>query len=693
MQSDKSNSGTLWEQLGELEEDDRNVPGPSAAYGTARAPETPSGQMSSTHSPERIGTSHSTPTSRTSGAIAMALNCAKDAYSITPMAAPRVNTETGYESILQNDAEDVIGEETGMLEKNNAVWEKFGGNLDVFYRDCYEFYKEKGAVTFLCSKVTNLFTLFFTIAVTAFAFLWVDWTSLKTNCDNKENCNNRSFVVEDPFANVDDLGGFVVVSMFVVFSLYFSYCLFIFLVYDLWKIRRMKHFFRDNLKISPSELQSMSWDSVVERMQALHLSGHKVEVHETPPTAHDIAMRIMRYDNIFIALVNQGLFDLELNCCCVSHKVYLGTMLEWSLDWFLIKRVFDENFHVKEDWRNKSVWVRWTIQAVAFINIPLIPFIALFQLVYFVLNVAHEFHQRSSQSPLATCKWTPLARWRFREYNELQHVFDKRIARSIKPGMLYRQQYHNPCLVVLARCISFVAGGIIGVIMIAIYLAGDDVLTIHVWEVFETELSVLQLLTICGIVLGSARSYIPAPTTSTIEGDAVEDPNKLLADVKKHTHNMDLNWTNRGHTPEVYATFCSMFKSPIDCFVDDLLSTLLTPYILWFRIAPQSSVIVDAVCKLTVRDPRLGDICGPSTFRPRGDLNKSQVFHVAPSTMEEGGQTVEAPGRIMESWAALPGNTALADLAASWEDPGDKMQQSFVNFLQQHGRSAKEGGT
>ena len=71
MQSDKSNSGTLWEQLGELEEDDRNVPGPSAAYGTARAPETPSGQMSSTHSPERIGTSHSTPTSRTSGAIAV----------------------------------------------------------------------------------------------------------------------------------------------------------------------------------------------------------------------------------------------------------------------------------------------------------------------------------------------------------------------------------------------------------------------------------------------------------------------------------------------------------------------------------------------------------------------------------------------------------------------------------------------
>jgi hypothetical protein len=61
--------------------------------------------------------------------------------------------------------------------------------------------------------------------------------------------------------------------------------------------------------------------------------------------------------------------------------------------------------------------------------------------------------------------------------------------------------------------------------------------------------------------------------------------------------------------------------------------------------------------------------------------------------MEEGGQTVEAPGRIMESWAALPGNTALADLAASWEVPGDKIQQSFVNFLQQHGRSAKEGGT
>merc|ERR1719502_1543107 len=222
--------------------------------------------------------------------------------------------------------------------------------------------------------------------------------------------------------------------------------------------------------------------------------------------------------------------------------------------------------------------------------------------------------------------------------------------------------------------------------MIAIYLAGDSVLTIHAVELLDNEVSVLQLLTICGVVLGSAQSYIPNPATSTTDGNTIDDPNKILDEIGRYTHNIPLSWKHRGHTPEVYRAVCSMFKSPISCFLDDLVSIVLTPYVLWFQIAPRSELIVTIICNLMQRNERLGDVCGPSTFGSKGQYIKSEVFRTAPSVLEEGGRRIEGPGRIMESWSALPGNATLTELSQSWNDPGDKMKMSYENFREQHGR-------
>ena len=123
-----------------------------------------------------------------------------------------------------------------------------------------------------------------------------DWGNLKRSANPRKVV--KRFVVlylQNPLENSSqNLWSVVVVLYLTVFSLYWVWNLFLFLFYDIWKIRRISRFFRDHLQISSSELQIMSWDKVVGKMRDLHDRGQRVQLTEEPPSAHDIAMRIMR---------------------------------------------------------------------------------------------------------------------------------------------------------------------------------------------------------------------------------------------------------------------------------------------------------------------------------------------------------------------------------------------------------------
>jgi autophagy-related protein 9 len=545
---------------------------------------------------------------------------------------------------------------------------------DVHYRECYEFYQEKGATTFICFRITSLLIDFFTMAVIAFTCLWVDWASLKTTCNNKETCNERSFLIENPLAKLDGWSAIISCSYFVAFAAYFAYNVLKFLVHDVWRIRRTRDFFSKQLRITPIELQGMSWEQVVEKMQTL-------EDPKNPPTPLNIDMRIMREDNIFIALVNKGSFDMRLDCIC--YDVYLGDILEFSLRYFVVSDVFTESslcsmcrcsktpMQMRQAWLDGSAakTLSKNLRRWALLLTFTLPFIALFKIGYFVLTVAHEFHHKSTQNSLVACKWTPLAQWHFRLYNELPHKFYKRMSRSNKPGMQHLQQCRNSTLIVFFQCVAFVAGGIIGMIMIALYLVGDSILTINVMDLFGNELSILQLLTICGVLVSSARSYIPPPAGEMTASDADDKPYMVLNDIGKHTRFMPPKWQKWENTGGdlkklkiISDAVCDHFKTPVWCFLNDFLSAMLTPVVLWFLIAPKAEDIVKTVRDQIARTDHFGDMCGQATGLPK-------------AAMMEIGRA--QGGGLAESWAVLPENESMADVAQSWNDPGYKLEMSF----------------
>ena len=67
------------------------------------------------------------------------------------------------------------------------------------------------------------------------------------------------------------------------------------------------------------------------------------------------------------------------------------------------------------------------------------------------------------------------AKWLFREFNELPHFFEERLNLSYESADKYDKQFATPLLSIVARCVSYVTGGVVAVLAI-LALIDDNIL-------------------------------------------------------------------------------------------------------------------------------------------------------------------------------------------------------------------------
>lgn len=116
--------------------------------------------------------------------------------------------------------------------------------------------------------------------------------------------------------------------------------------------------------------------------------------------------------------------------------LFLSRHLEWNMQFCIMNHVFNDRFGLKQQFVSEGGRaLRRRFIVVGALNLLLSPFLLIFVIVHFLLRNAEEFH--SKRNYLGPRDWSPLARWRFREYNELAHRFDARINRSYKPADRY----------------------------------------------------------------------------------------------------------------------------------------------------------------------------------------------------------------------------------------------------------------
>jgi autophagy-related protein 9 len=119
--------------------------------------------------------------------------------------------------------------------------------------------------------------------------------------------------------------------------------------------------------------------------------------------------------------------------------------------------------------------------------------------------------------------------------------------------------------------------------------------------------TVLFYLGVFGSILAVARGMVP-------DEHRVFDPELLMTEVISYTHYMPDPWKDVLHSKKVHQEFGEIFVMKIVIYAHELISVILTPFVLWFSLPLCAPAIVDFFREFTVHVDGLGYVCSFAVF-------------------------------------------------------------------------------
>ncbi|KAL1709709.1 putative transmembrane protein [Schizophyllum commune] len=491
-------------------------------------------------------------------------------------------------------------------------------NLDGFLQDVYNYYEGKGIYCIALSRGLNLLTVGFVIAFSTFLIGCVDYSRIKP-----EKSTRLSDVVVRQC--VSKFSGFTLL-FFMLFTAFYVWQIVMF-VLGVRRLVDMYHFYTHLLKIPDSDIQTIPWSEVVRRIGAIReenpltaiSSKNSRNTNDTTTAkldAHDVANRILRQENYLIALFNKELLDLRVPLPSLLKRFVpeeqgkgkmLTKALEWNLRFCLMEYLFDRHGRVRKVFlksRNRAPLIEGLRRRFIFmgiLNAVFAPFIVSFILMYSFFRYFEEYHK--DPSTIGGRQYTLYAQWKFREFNELPHFFKRRLHESYPVATSYIGQFPNEKMKLIMRFVAFVAGSFTAVLVLA--SIADPDLVVH-FEITPHG-TVLFWISVFGGILATARGMIP-------DDHDVFDPEQLMMEVITHTHYMPDEWKGELHSKKTHAQFGELFQMKILIFVQEILSVLLTPFVLWYSLPPCAPAIIDFFREFSVHVEGRGYVCSFAEF-------------------------------------------------------------------------------
>jgi autophagy-related protein 9 len=130
---------------------------------------------------------------------------------------------------------------------------------------------------------------------------------------------------------------------------------------------------------------------------------------------------------------------------------------------------------------------------------------------------------------------------------------------------------------------------------------------------------------------------------------------------------MPASWRGRLHSNEVRKEFTVLYQMKLVIFLEELLSIIFTPFVLWFSLPKCSDRVVDFFREFTVHVDGLGYVCSSAVFdfKKAGNDDKN---------------------------TATTGNSRQGPRDESHARKDDKMLASYFGFLDNYTNNPRSGG-
>jgi autophagy-related protein 9 len=538
--------------------------------------------------------------------------------------------------------------------KERALWRWANvQNLDNFLHDVYQYYLGKGIYSMLLSSALNLLTSAFVISFSVFLTSCIDFGKVSGSKELSEilipKCTQR---MSGPF------------------NLLIWICSFIWIWQIIQTIRtipRLKHmhdFYHYLLEIPDSDIQTIQWQEIVKRLMALRDLNPSTIVRQPERhrqflgtqskqrmDAHDIANRLMRRDNYMIALINKEILDLTLPIPFLANRSFFSKTMEWNLNLCILDFVFDKRGQPGKEFlkdisrKELSESLRLRFYLIGVLNVIIAPFTAIYLVVFYFFQNFSEYQKNPSS--IGSRQYTPHAEWKFRDFNELSHLFEKRTLLSYPYASRYINQFPKHKTELLTRFVAFISGAIAAVLAMTTIIDAESFLGFEL----TPGRSVLFYLTVFTSVYAATRN-------SGSDEYLTFEPEYALSKVLDCIHYRPNHWKDRLHSDEVRREFAQLYQMKVLLFIQEVLGVIITPFVLWFSLAKCSDRIVDFFREFTIHVDGLGYVCSFAVFN--FDTGASNARQNKPGSQE--------PDLREEYFATKDG----------------KMMASYLNFVENY---------
>lgn len=478
-------------------------------------------------------------------------------------------------------------------------------NMDQFLELCYDYYIYRGRRALILHEVSSLIKLVFMLVFSSILAYAIDWSFINKPASSSSHPKLWEVISLANFWKQISIFGIICITVFG------GYWLIQFLrfwnrlpLYD-----QVSRFFHNLLEVKDKDFgDTVDFADICDLIMKHH---DKNRIVQDNLDARDICNRIMRRDNYLIALFNRDLLHLSdgLPSYAGNNILLLTRILEWNISFCLIGYVFEgesssiRSAFLKTTQRDRlALELRKRFQLLAIVNFLLAPFLLIFIVIYYLLRYGEELYKNPMS--VSTRQYSSWSNWTLREFNELEHLFEKRLAASFDKAQKYIESFPAPRYTAAFKVISFIAGSFV-LVMIMLTVINEDLL-MH-FELTEGK-SIIWYLGFFGAVLTMSRSFIPNPRAQYIDKIA------LLEEVMAHLHYSPESWKRHPESTSVRNELKNLFPTRYQLFLREILGLLLNPYILYYNLPKNAEELVEFFREFSVQIDGLGYVCSFALF-------------------------------------------------------------------------------
>jgi len=556
------------------------------------------------------------------------------------------------------------GEEGVMIhivpEHGKSRWSHID-DLDSFFSKVYEYHQKHGFKVMMLQEVLELLQFIFVVMFTVFLAECVEYEYLFRDKLVPDHLPGTKLSLHDVTKKVGFYEMHFLTQVFIMISALFWLTRVIVVFHRVFQFWDIKCFYNSALKIPDTSLESVTWWEVQEKLVTAQ-AEHMMCIHKQELTPLDVYHRILRFTNYMVAMVNKSLLPLKYNVPFLGDYAFLSTGLKFNLDLILFKSPWApfNQWHLREDFkrvnRRKELAesLKTHILILGCVNLVLMPVILLWQILYSFYNYAQII--KSEPGSLGIRKWSLYGRYYLRHFNELEHELRVRLSRAYKPATYYMDIFVSPLATVIARNVAFISGSVLAV-LILLTVWDEDVLNVE---------HMLTVMTVCGALVAGAKVFIP-------NENLVYCPERTLTQVIAHIHYFPIQWKGKAHSYKVMSELDVLFRYTAMYLVDELLSPIITPLILIFKLSHKSQEIVDFFRNFTVDVVGVGDVCSFAQM----DVRR----HGNPAWQMEDDKSPETVTRTNGYTQAEDGKTEMSLVHFTLTNPGWKPSGDNEKYL------------